>query len=148
VLFRIGALEDRSLVVILTGDEEDAGTPMRISRAPLVEAAKRSDLVLAFESAIGETATVARRGVLDWKITVRAQTGHSSGVLAPSVGDGAVFETARILREIRKQVPEPGLTINPSVVLGGTTIEYNALGKQGRAQGKTNVIAAEAVVEG
>jgi glutamate carboxypeptidase len=121
---------------------------MRVSRAALVEAAQRSDLALAFEAAIGDTATVARRGVLDWRITVSAKTGHSSGVLDPSVGDGAIFEMARILHQIRNQVAENGVTINPSVVLGGTKIDYDASGKQGRAEGKTNVISARAVVEG
>jgi K+-transporting ATPase ATPase B chain len=38
------------------------GKPIEVARRELFDAARRSDLVLSFESAIGRTATVARRG--------------------------------------------------------------------------------------
>src|SRR2546423_1701183 len=57
-----GALDDASIVVALTGDEESAGDPLAVSRGDLVAAAKRSDVALAFEGGNRDNATVARRG--------------------------------------------------------------------------------------
>ena len=62
------ALEDRRIIVVLTGDEEDAGMPIERSRRALLEAARRSDVALAFENAIEGIATVARRGASTWKL--------------------------------------------------------------------------------
>ncbi|MEJ7701068.1 MAG: hypothetical protein WKF71_15690 [Pyrinomonadaceae bacterium] len=47
-LHATGALKDASVIVHLTGDEEDSGTPLEISRGDMIAAAKRSDLVLSF----------------------------------------------------------------------------------------------------
>lgn len=45
-----GALKDASVIVLLTGDEEDSGDPVEISRGDMIAAAKRSDLALSFEN--------------------------------------------------------------------------------------------------
>ena len=69
--------------VVMTVDEEAAGKPVEVSRRDLFEAAARSDLALAFESAIGSTGTVARRGSISWELTVQGVTGHSSLIFSP-----------------------------------------------------------------
>ena len=40
------------------------------------------------------------------------------------MGYGAVYELARILDAFRKELPEPGLTFNVGLVLGGATATY------------------------
>jgi glutamate carboxypeptidase len=147
-LASVGALEDRRIVAVFTGDEEDAGMPLERSRGDLREAARRSDLALAFEAAIDDTATVARRGASSWRLEVRGVTGHSAGVFGGRVGGGAIFEAARILDAFRRDLPEKYLTFNPSVIAGGTKVDYDGQDKRGTAEGKTNVVPAEAVVEG
>lgn len=148
-LQEIGALKDRRILVVLTGDEEDTGMPLEVSRKALVAAAAHSDVALAFEAAIGPTATVARRGVSGWRLEVRAKTGHSEGVLKPDLGAGAIYEAARILDAFRREVPnDQGVTLNPSVMAAGTTARLDATVKDGAAEGKTNVVPAAALVEG
>jgi glutamate carboxypeptidase len=147
-LHEVGALKDRRIIVVLTGDEEDAGMPTEQSRKSLLEAAGRSDVALAFEGVIDDTATVARRGASTWKLEVSAPTGHSSQILGDEAGAGAIFEAARILDSFRRDVPEKYLTINPSVQVGGSTARYDSPEKSGAAEGKTNVIPGRVVVEG
>lgn len=75
------ALENANITVVLTGDEEDAGKPVSISRKPLIDAAKESDIALDFEWAItSDTATVARRGITLWNLEVHGNEGHSSEI--------------------------------------------------------------------
>lgn len=93
-LHAAGALEDTSIAVILTGDEEDTGEPMSVSRRDLYELAARSDAALAFETAIGDTGTVARRGFASWTLEVQGATGHSSAIWGNAMGSGSIYETA------------------------------------------------------
>lgn len=144
-----GALDGRRIKVILTGDEEDAGSPFATSRGSMLALARRSDVALAFEAAIDDTATIARRGVASWTLNVKGRTGHSSGILGPHGGAGAVFEAARIVDEFRRELAgRKGLTCNPSLFLAGTEAEHAEGAGRGTAGGKRNVIAGEAVVEG
>ena len=148
-LARIGALDDRRISVIFTGDEEDAGSPIEVSRKSIRELAKRSDVALAFEAVIDDTAIVARRGVSTWSLKVNGGTGHSSGTFRPETGAGAIFEMARILEAFRLELSdEKDLTFNASLVLGGTEVEHEKGTSQGSANGKTNVVPPTAVVEG
>jgi glutamate carboxypeptidase len=91
-LHAAGALKGRQITVLLTGDEEDAGMPLAAARAPMVELAGRSDMVLSFEAAIDGTATIGRRGVNGWTLEVHGETGHSSQVFGEELGSGAVYE--------------------------------------------------------
>lgn len=144
-----GALAGRRVAVILTGDEEDTGEPLAVSRASLRALAARSDAALAFEAAIDDTATVARRGFASWTLRVDARTGHSAAVLRRGAGAGAAYEVARILDAFRTELgDERGLTINPSLVLAGTGVEHADDAGRGLAHGKRNVVAGAAVVEG
>jgi glutamate carboxypeptidase len=146
-----GVLDGTNIVVAFTGDEEDTGDPLSISRGDLVEAARRSAFALGFEGGVGGrgTATVARRGFSGWKLSVRATPGHSSLIFLPAFGYGAIFELARILDTFREEMAgEQYLTFNPGVVLGGTTVDFDAMQGRGTGFGKTNVIAETAVATG
>ncbi len=146
-LHAAGALEGAQIIVVMTGDEESVGSPVEVARRELLEAAGRSDVALAFEGAIAHTGTVARRGSATWELEVQGVTGHSSGIFSAAMGDGAVFELARILEGFRAQLqPLDGLTISPALVAAGVTAELSATG--GQLSGKTNIIPQRAVVRG
>ena len=142
-----GALDQRRVIVMLTGDEESPGEPLTISRRDLIEAAKRSDVALSFEATVRNTATVARRGASFWTLEVTGSTGHSMGIFGPDRGSGAVFEAARILNAFHEQLRgERYLTFNPSVIVGGTHIDFAV--DHGAATGKMNVVAQKVIVRG
>jgi glutamate carboxypeptidase len=144
-LHALGALDNTTIAVMLTGDEERTGNPTRVSRAPLVDAAKASDIALSFEGsdrdrAGRDAAFTARRASASFMLTVTAMPGHSSGMFAPHAGFGAIYEGARILNAFRETVPEPGLSFSPGMVLGGTVVQYDGANATGTAFGKGNVI--------
>jgi glutamate carboxypeptidase len=152
-LHRVGALDNTSITVMFTGDEENAGDPKTISRGDMVELAKRSDIALAFEGTVPDkngqaTATVGRRASSGFELEVKGRQGHSSGIFDSQAGYGAVYEAARILDGFRQQVIEPDLTFNPGLILGGTQVTYDEAGSRGTAFGKTNVIANTVRVKG
>jgi glutamate carboxypeptidase len=147
-LHAAGALEDRPVIVVFTGDEEDTGKPYEKSRAALREAAARSDVALAFEGHEPGTAVVGRRGFSSWRLSVTGSQGHSSGIFGGERGSGAIFEAARILAAFHETLREPYLSFNPSVIVGGTDVRYDAAAFSGQATGKTNVVARAVVVEG
>jgi glutamate carboxypeptidase len=151
-LRRVGALDNASIAVMLTGDEEEAGNPKSVSRGDMVELAKRSDVALSFEGAVAgkdgmPAATVGRRSSSFFELEIKARQAHSMGVFGPG-GYGAVYEAARILDAFRQQVVEPGLTFNPGVILGGTDVSFDEANSRGSAFGKTNVIANTVTVKG
>lgn len=144
----VGALDGTRIIVALTGDEEDAGARFQLSRAPLVEAARRSDVALGFEEDAGR-GTIARRGMSGWQLTVTGRQGHSSGVFSPGSGYGAIYEAARILDTFRERLStEQYLTFNPALILGGTDVTYDSARYAGTTSGKDNIIARRAVARG
>jgi glutamate carboxypeptidase len=146
-----GALKEMNVTVVLTGDEEDGGRPLALSRAALVAAAKGADAAIGFEDGPGDPryAVTARRGVLDWQLRVTGTPAHSSQIFREEFGHGAIFEAARILNAFREKMSgEEHLTFNPGVILGGTATDYDATNVRGSASGKTNITAAETVVAG
>ncbi|HKB67224.1 MAG TPA: M20/M25/M40 family metallo-hydrolase [Pyrinomonadaceae bacterium] len=141
-----GALKDAGIIVMLTGDEEDSGDPVELSRGDMIAAAKHSDLALSFENGGSNIATVARRGSSDWTLEVTARTGHSSAIFK-GMGSGAIFEAARILDQFYETLRgEEYLTFNPSVISGGTEVEVKDQSLTTR--GKTNVVPARVIVRG
>jgi glutamate carboxypeptidase len=141
-------LDDAHIIVALTGDEEAPGKPDSVSRRALVEAAKRSDAVLAFEGDAGK-ATIARRGFSDWQVTVKARQSHSAGVFSKGSGFGAIYEVSRILNGFREALSnEQYLTLNPGAIVGGTAVSFDSLETTGTAAGKLNIIAPVAYVQG
>lgn len=144
-----GLLQDRQVIVILHGDEEHAGRPIDISRKDIVDAARRSDIALCFETGTGfNYATVARRGSSNWHLEVTGKQGHSSGIFTANAGAGAIYETSRILNRFYSELQEQYLTYNPGIILGGTQVSTDSTGTEGQASGKTNVIANTTVVNG
>jgi glutamate carboxypeptidase len=143
-------LNDTDITIVLTGDEEDSGKPTTLSRAPLIQAAKNKDIALDFEPSISlATATIARRGISNWKIETQGNQSHSATIFAPDVGAGAIFELARILNEMRQTLQgETYLSFNPGLVLGGTTVDYNKNNSKGEAFGKQNVVSRTAIATG
>lgn len=148
-LASVGALDDMHVIVLLTGDEEDAGEPHTISRDDMILAARRSDLVLSFEGGDDSTAVVARRGSSDWILTVTAGQYHSAGMFGARAGYGAIYEAARILTEFRTALEgQPFLTFSPGVMLSGEKVSYDAAKMTGTASGKTNIVPPTAAVHG
>ncbi|QNE31932.1 M20 family metallopeptidase [Sphingomonas sp. NBWT7] len=147
-----GTLKGADIKVVLTGDEEKTGTPLGAARRDLVEAGKWADVALEYENvatdAGRELATTARRSSTNWEIVATGRTGHSSGIFNASLGYGATYEMARILDEFRRTLPEPNLTFNVGVLVGGTPAALDDVGVKGRAEGKTNVIPARSVARG
>lgn len=147
----VGALDGASIIVAFTGDEEDTNDPLSIDRGDLIDAARRSDIALGFEGGVGgmATATVARRGFTGWVLRVTGTPAHSSQIFREDLGSGAIFGAARILNAFHEELRgEQYLTFNPGMVVGGTTVEFDAMHSRGTAFGKTNVIAETAVVAG
>ncbi|HEY0241543.1 MAG TPA: M20/M25/M40 family metallo-hydrolase, partial [Gemmatimonadaceae bacterium] len=143
-----GTLDDTNIIVAFTGDEESSGDPDSISRRDLVQAARRSQAILAFEGDAGK-ATVARRGSSSWIVTVTARQAHSSGVFSPGTGYGAIYELSRILTQFRDSLSnEQYLTFNPGVVVGGTDVKYDSANISGSASGKINIVAPSAYAHG
>jgi glutamate carboxypeptidase len=144
-----GALADLHVTVVFTGDEESVGEPIAVARQELIEAARRSDVALAFEAGFRDTAVVARRGSSSWRLTVTGKQAHSSGIFGESAGHGAIFESARILDDFRRALAgEQYLTFNPGVMVGGTEARLDERAASGTASGKDNIVAGRATVSG
>ncbi len=146
-----GALKTMNVTVVMTGDEEETGEPLGAARAALVEAGKGAAAAIGFEDGPGDPrlAVTARRGTTGWILRVTGKPAHSSQIFREDVGPGAVFEAARILEAFRgRMAGEAHLTFNPGVVVGGTSVEFDAAQSRGTAFGKTNVVAGRVVVSG
>lgn len=146
-----GALDDLVITVVMTGDEEDSGSPLALSKAALVRAAEPADIAIAFENGDSDprTAVIARRGSTGWRLDVTGTPAHSSQLFQPEVGSGAIYEAARTLTAWHRALAgEPDLTFNPGVIVGGTHVEYDESTSTGSAFGKSNVVAAHATVTG
>jgi glutamate carboxypeptidase len=146
-----GRLDALAVTVVLTGDEENAGLPHELSRAELLGAARRADVVLGFEDGDGDprTAVAARRGSSAWQLGVWAKPAHSSQVFRDEVGEGAIFTAARLLRAFRDSLAgEDLLTLNPGAIVGGTEVTWSAAESRGTAFGKSNVVAESTFASG
>ena len=147
----VGALDRLNVVVVMTGDEESAGDPQDVAREALVAAAKGAIAALGFEDGAGDprTAVIGRRGTTAWTVRVKGKPAHSSQIFRQDIGYGAVFEAARIVNAFRENLAgQAHLTFNPSIVLGGTQVEFDPVQARGSAFGKDNVIAEHATVSG
>jgi len=146
----LNLLQRASITVAFTGDEESTGKPLSISRKALIEAGKKADIALGFETATSfENATIARRGASGWSVETKGKRAHSSGVFNERVGAGAIFEMSRILNAFYEKVRgETYLTFNPGTLMGGTFVSYDKQTSSGEVFGKTNVVAQTALVNG
>ena len=148
-LFKEGLLDDRTITVYMTGDEENAGKPNLVSRADFIQRAKLHDYALAFEASTGMNAAApARRGSSEWRLEVTGKQGHSSGVFGRN-GFGAIYEATRIINEFRvKLSAEKYLTFNPGLIIGGTEVSFDTAQQKGNVAGKTNIISPSTTVIG
>ncbi|MDP2089705.1 MAG: M20/M25/M40 family metallo-hydrolase [Flavobacteriaceae bacterium] len=148
-LKQAGVLNNAQIIAAFTGDEEDTGNPISMSRKDLIDAAKRSNVALGFETATGfQYATVARRSSSSWELEVTGKRAHSSGIFSENTGAGAIFETARILNSFYQELPETFVTFNASVILGGSTVQYDAENNSGFSEGKSNIVPEKTFVHG
>jgi len=147
-----GTLRNADIVVFMTGDEEDAASPIETTRGPLIAAGKWADVALDFEGLAvdegREMGSTARRSSDSWTVTVTAKSGHSSGIFRPETGSGAIYELARIIDAFRRELPEAKLTYNVGLVGGGETLELSADKIKASETGKTNIIPPKAVARG
>jgi glutamate carboxypeptidase len=146
-----GLLQQLNIKVILTGDEESSGKPLSLSKQALIDAAIWADVALGFEDGDSNiaTAVTSRRGSVNWALTVKGKPAHSSQIFTDENGDGAIFETARILNEFRVQLQhEKLLTFNPGLIAGGTRVTQQGDKSNYSSFGKTNVIAKDTLVKG
>jgi glutamate carboxypeptidase len=149
-----GTLRQANITVFMTGDEEDAGRPLAISRRDLVAEGKRADAAIDFEDlAVHDTpagpvdmGSIARRSAGSWTLRVSGKSAHSAGVGPDNYG--AIYELARIIDAFRRELPEPWLTYNVGLVGGGQSAQLDTGQIRLRAEGKTNIIAATAVARG
>ncbi len=148
-LHQLNLLDETTITIYMTGDEENAGEPRDVSRGDFIKRAKEHEIALAFEGAIGlNTIATARRGASGWRLEVEAKQGHSSGVFAAG-GYGAIYEASRIINTFRETLSkEQFLTFNPGLFIGGAEVDVNAAAQKGSAAGKTNIISPKTVVIG
>jgi glutamate carboxypeptidase len=136
MLYAIEALKEwhktlpRPITVFLVSDEEVGSSSSRKITEAL---ARKSAAVFVLEPAAGLRGAVktARKGVGDYTLTVKGVAAHAG--LDPGKGHSAIVELARQIAAVSKfNHLQQGISVNPGVIRGGT---------------RTNVIAAEAVVE-
>jgi glutamate carboxypeptidase len=150
-LKELGLLERLSIKVVMTGDEEASGRPLALSKKALIDAAQWADIALGFEDGDGNiyTAVTSRRGSVNWALSVTGRPAHSSQIFSDEVGDGAIFEAARILNEFRVQLKDEALlSFNPGRIAGGTRVTEDEGSSSMNAFGKTNVVAKDLMVRG
>ncbi len=149
---KAGTLKGANIEVALTGDEEEAGLPLTISRTDLIAAGKRADAALDFEGLAQvdgkDLGSVARRSSGNWKVIVTAKSGHSSGIFSTGAGEGAIYPLAAILTAFRKELPEPNLTFNAGLLAGGASASLSPNDANAEASGKTNIIPGVAIARG
>ncbi len=149
-----GTLKPADITIVLTGDEEDAGDPITVTRGPLIEAGKWADVALDFEglsqeagpNGVRDMGAIARRSSDSWTLVASAPTGHSSGIFTD--GNGAIYELTRILDAFRRELREDKLTYSVGLIGGGATAELDKDRIRIAATGKTNVIPSSAVARG
>jgi len=154
-----GTLKNANITVFMTGDEEDAGSPVALARRDLIAEGKKADVALDFEDLAvddgpdgkpADFGSIARRSAGSWTVTVTGQSGHSAGVGTGGQGGsfGAIYEFARIIDTFRRELPDDRLTYNVGLVGGGQSAKLDAGKIRVEATGKTNIIAATAVARG
>lgn len=119
----------RPVTVFLVSDEEVGSYS---SREVTMSLARQSAAVLVLEPAAGRGAVkTARKGVGEYFLTAHGVSSHAG--LDPGKGHSAIVELAHQITALWKLNDlKQGVSVNPGVLRGGT---------------RTNVVAAEAVVE-
>jgi len=151
-LQKTGHLANVDVKIVLSGDEENAGRPISVSRADMIAAASRSDVALEFEALATQDGhdmgSISRRSSLTWTVRTSSASGHSSAIFSHDVGDGAGYELARILDTFRRDLPEPNATFSVGLMLAGSSALFNGDETAGTVSGKSNVIPAQGLARG
>lgn len=146
-----GLLDDLSIKIVMTGDEERSGRPLSLSKKSIIDAAHWADIALGFEDGDDDikTAVTSRRGSVNWTLDVTGRPAHSSQIFKDGYGYGAIYEASRILNSFRQELTSmENLTFNPGMIVGGTRINFDKNKAAGDAYGKSNVIAKTLKVTG
>ncbi len=109
----------RRKVVLQVNSDEEVGSPS--SRLLTEDAARQSTAVLVLEPGTGLDGKLktARKGVGDFRVTVRGRAAHAG--LDFEKGANAVVEMARQVERIAKFTRwKRGITVSPGVIEGGT----------------------------
>jgi glutamate carboxypeptidase len=147
-----GALDHTEITIVLSGDEESHGIPASISRKDMIDAAQHADVALEYEPGGRvdgkDAASISRRSTETWHLQTTGKTGHSSGIFNQHMGDGAIYELARILDAFRTQLTDPDLTYNVGLISGGTSAVFHPETASASATGKSNIIPPIALALG
>ena len=146
-----GTLKNANITVFMTGDEEDSGNPITISRRDLIAEGKKADVALDFEDLAQDDGpngpvdmgSIARRSAGSWTLTVSGRQRSFQRHRTPGVGYGAIYELARIIDTFRRELPEDKLTYNVGLIGGGQSADLTRAGSASQATGKTNIVAAD-----
>jgi glutamate carboxypeptidase len=117
-LREVGAQPRKRLVFLWTSDEEIGS---ETSRVAIESEARKSDAVLVLEPSFGREGRLktARKGVGGVEIIVTGRSAHAG--IDPEKGVNAVHELAlQIERLIRLNNPKHGITVQATVIEGGT----------------------------
>jgi glutamate carboxypeptidase len=147
-MHQLKLLDDASITIYMTSDEENAGDPREVSRADFIARAKLHDVALAFEGGNLKTVATGRRGASGWTLEVEGKQAHSAGVFNGS-NYGAIYEATRIINTFRETLgKEENLSFNPGLFIGAAEVNVDTEAQQGTASGKTNIISPKTVVIG
>lgn len=128
---RAAAIQPRMKIVFLWTTDEEIGSGT--SRRAIEHEALQSDAVLVLEPALGREGRLktARKGVGGAEITVTGRSAHAG--VDPEKGVNAVHEISlQIARLMKMNNPHRGITVQATVVKGGTT--SNVIPDEARAQ--------------
>jgi len=128
---RAAGIQPRKKIVFLWTTDEEIGSAT--SRRAIEREALRSDAVLVLEPALGRGGRLktARKGVGGAEIIVTGRSAHAG--VDPEKGVNAVHELSlQIARLMQMNNPRRGITVQATVVKGGTT--SNVIPAEARAQ--------------
>jgi len=128
---RSAGIHPRKKIVFLWTTDEEVGSTT--SRRAIEREALRSDAVLVLEPALGREGRLktARKGVGSAEIIVTGRSAHAG--VDPEKGVNAVHELSlQIARLVQMNSPQRGITVQATVVQGGTT--PNVIPAEARAQ--------------
>jgi glutamate carboxypeptidase len=113
----LAVLRTRPVRIFLNPDEEVAS---RAFRKRLEDEARQCAAVLVLEpAAAGGALKTARKGVGEFRITVRGKSAHAG--INPAAGVNAITELARVILQVTELAdPAHGVTLTPGVISGGT----------------------------
>jgi glutamate carboxypeptidase len=107
----------------------------------LEEQSKRAKVVFTTEPARADGSCVRqRKGILRFQLAFKGVSSHSG--VAPEKGHCAVTEMARMILDLKAlEDPDRGISVNPGVVEGGTSV--NAIPDQAKCQLDVRVVELE-----